>query len=90
MKKILIALATVALTSGVALANDFSGDLKYDAPSQAAPFFNNRYGDAAPRSNVVNEPRAGVDYSSTASIRNPDSEQVKTGPVDSFEYDRRQ
>lgn len=90
MKKILIALSAVALTSGVALANDFSLDLKQGATVKPAPFFNSRYGDAAPPVRVVVEPGDTIDYGSTAAIRNPDSNNtVKlNGPINSSEFDR--
>lgn len=68
MKKTIIALTAVLMASGAAMADDFSGNLKYEAPA-AQRTVNDRYGDAAPSVVVVN-PR-GFDFSGAASATQP-------------------
>lgn len=84
MKKTILAVAAVLMTSGVALANDYSGNLQYDTRANAHPFYNDRYGDAAPPNVVVKAPSA--DYTGSAAISNNQSRS--NGPRPTNESDR--
>jgi hypothetical protein len=83
MRKTILALAAVLMTSGVALANDYSGNLQYDTQTTARPFYNDRYGDAAPPTVVVKQP--STDYTGSAAIS---SQYSTNGPTPTNEFDR--
>lgn len=83
MRKTILALAAVLMTSGVALANDYSGNLQHDAQTTARPVYNDRYGDAAPPTVVVKAPSA--DYTGSAAISSPYS---SNGPTPTNQFDR--
>ena len=83
MRKTILALAAVVMTSGVALANDYSGNLQYDTRANAHRFHNDRYGDAAPPNVVVKAP--SIDYTGSAAIS---SQYSTNGPTPTNEYDR--
>jgi hypothetical protein len=84
MKKTILVIYAVLMTSSVALADDFSGNLQYDSPAAQQRVVNKRYGDAAPRSVVVKAP-ASIDYSGTAAISGKRSIR---GPRPTNESDR--
>jgi hypothetical protein len=84
MKKTILTLAAVLLTSGAAMANDFSGNLQYDSATSGQQTYNDRYGDAAPPSVVVKAPSA-PHYSGSAAIS---SSYSRNGPTPTNEYDR--
>jgi hypothetical protein len=83
MKKTILAISAVLMTSGAVLADDFSGNLQYETPTTNQRFYNDRYGDAAPPSVVVKAPSA--DYTGTAAIS---GQRSVRGPVPTNEYDR--
>ncbi len=84
MKKTILVISAVLMSSGAALADDFSSNLQYDSPAKQQRVVNSRYGDAAPPSVVVKAP-ASIDYSGTAAIS---SKHSVRGPTPTNEYDR--
>jgi hypothetical protein len=84
MKKTLVALAAVLATSGIAMANDYTGGLQYETPKASHQLHNDRYGDAAPRSVVVKAPSV-PNYSGSAALSRSHS---SNGPTPTNQFDR--